>query len=262
MQTAWQAEAESRPITQLTRPEVVHEFIASQPGLIETCADYLRYLITYAPQLTIRGFGGAYEEDIEALYRESISRSANKTSGTALTTDGNPPRCAEELVLRDPDFGRYRPAMVAGGFVQGHYVANGPPVMFEKYRHIDYLAWLLSDDSAWLPAPVREMLTTGMGEWGVCFRDWTTADSDLADAPYAGRFAESLEQATRNEDFRPDDDAERDLSHRLAFAARLLHLPETGEELAHRLTGGGVLDAFFKGRLDREARREEYRAPF
>jgi hypothetical protein len=38
MQTKWQQEVEIQPVTQITRPDRVHEFIASQPGLHETCA--------------------------------------------------------------------------------------------------------------------------------------------------------------------------------------------------------------------------------
>ena len=48
MQMAWQEEAARRPITQITRPERVHEFIESQPHLQEACSDYLRYLEGYA----------------------------------------------------------------------------------------------------------------------------------------------------------------------------------------------------------------------
>ena len=64
----WRQEADTRPITQITPPELVHEFITSQSGLDETCADNLVYLVSYAPQLIIQGFRGAYEEDIESAY--------------------------------------------------------------------------------------------------------------------------------------------------------------------------------------------------
>ena len=180
-QMGWQQEADSRPITQITHPDVVHEFIQSQPGLAETCRDYPRYLIAYAPQLTIRGFGGPYEALIEDLYRRSVLRSeqrrgANDRAGSALTTDGRHPGCDDEYALRDPECGTYGAAHLACGFVQGNWVASGPPVI--HYSHIDYAAWLLSDTSRWLPTSIRETLTRGMAEWPAWVWNRTRAPSD------------------------------------------------------------------------------------
>jgi hypothetical protein len=58
---------------------------------------------------------------------------------------------------------------VACGFVQGNAVSSGPPVLY--YSHIDYLAWLLSDESLWLPSEIRAFLTKGMAEWDVWIWD-------------------------------------------------------------------------------------------
>lgn len=112
MQMMWQQEADTRPITQITPPELVHDFIASHPGLEETCADNLPYLISYAPQLVIRDFGGPYEQAIQSSYQRSLAagalrRAKNDRSGTAITTDGRSPTCDEEFALRDPEFGKY-----------------------------------------------------------------------------------------------------------------------------------------------------------
>jgi hypothetical protein len=46
MQMMWQQEANNLPITQITRPELVHEIIASQPGLDEACPSYPRFLVS------------------------------------------------------------------------------------------------------------------------------------------------------------------------------------------------------------------------
>ena len=40
LQMAWQSDAEARPISQVTHPDLVHEFIGTHPGLEETCHDY------------------------------------------------------------------------------------------------------------------------------------------------------------------------------------------------------------------------------
>ena len=262
MQMVWQQEAETRPITQITPPELVHEFIASQPGLDETCADNLAYLVSYAPQLIIRGFGAIYEEEIEAAYQRSraacmLQRENNSRSGTALTIDGRSPTCDEEFALRDPDFGKYGAPQVACGFVQGNYIASGPPVIY--YSHIDYAAWLLSDESKWLPAPIRDVLTRGMAEWGVW--PWDSRerraieDFGFEDQSFTGTFAEAIYDSNTRPDLRLSDDARRDLEHRLTFSASLLRLPEDGTELSDRIMGD-FLDRYYVGKVKRRQRRQ------
>jgi hypothetical protein len=256
MQMAWRREADERPITQITRPELVHEFIAGQPGLTETCRNHIRYMIAYAPQLTVRGFGGAYEDEIEVLYRQSVQRgerrrAAGSTVGTALTTNRRPPSCDDDYALRDPDFGCFQEVHIACGFVQGNHVASGPSVMY--YSHIDYAAWMLSDESRWLPAEIRGVLTRGMAQWG----DWrwysherqAIEDFGFVDAPYTGEFAKTLDRASARNSFRPTRDARRDAVHRLGFSAKLLQLPEDGETLADRLQSPDFLDSYFEGKV-------------
>lgn len=256
MQMAWQQEADDRPITQVTRPELVHEFISSQPSLTETCHDYVRYLISYAPQLVIRGFGGPFEDEIDALYKRSVEvaehrRATDDQFGIALTTDRRPPGCDDEYVLRDPEFGRYEADHVACGFVQGNYVANGPPVMY--YCHIDYVAWLLSDESLWLPTEIRKVLTRGMAEWGVW--PWSPHERraielfGFENSNFTGKFAKALDGAGTGREFTPVTEAYRDLVHRLGFSAQLLQLPEDGESLAGRLLNQDFIGRYFEQRI-------------
>ena len=255
MQMSWRQEANSRPITQVTPPELVHEFIASQPGLDTTCAENLPYLISYAPQLVIRGFGGVYEEDIEAAYQRSraacmLRRESDSRFGTALTTDSRSPACDHEFALRDPDFGKYDAPHVACGFVQGNYIASGPPVIF--YSHIDYVAWLLSDESRWLSAQIRDLLTRGMAEWGVWLWDSrerrAIEDFGFEDQVFTGEFADALYKSNTCSALRLSDDARRDLEHRLTFSASLLELPEDGVELSSRMLDSNFLDLYYSGR--------------
>jgi hypothetical protein len=262
MQMAWQQEANKRPITQLTRPEIVHEFISSQPGLTETCHDYVRYLIAYAPQLVIRGFGGPFEDEIDALYLQSVKaaehrRAIGDPGGTALTTDHRSPGCDDEYVLRDPEFGRYEAGHLVCGFVQGNYVANGPPVMY--YNHIDYAVWLLSDDSLWLPVEIREVLTRGMAEWGVWpwnkYERRGIEEFGFEEANFTGKFAEALddelEGAGQVHEFVVTGEAYLDLVHRLSFSAQLLRLPEDGESLAARLLSPSFISHYFNEKIGR-----------
>jgi hypothetical protein len=263
IQTRWQQEAESRPITQITKPDLVHEFIASQPGLHETCTEHVRYLTAYAPQLVIRGFGGKYEDTIETMYQRSVAiherrRVQNDRTGTALTTDGRAPGCDEEYALRDPEFGKYEAVHIASGFVQGSHVANGPPIRY--YTYTDYAVWILSDASQWLPNPIRKTLRRGIAGWGVW--PWREHDREAVEdfgfeeEPFTGKFAEALERARTRETFRPGSAARQDLEHRLSFSARLLRLLEDGETLASRLLSTDFLDCYYAEKAERALRRK------
>jgi hypothetical protein len=260
LQIAWREEAESRPITQITEPAVVHDFIASQPGLHEACADYTCYLVTYSPQLVIRGFGGP-EDAIEEMYRRTVEegerrRANNDRSGSGLTTDGRAPGCHEDFALRDPEFGRYEASSLACGFVMGNNVANGPPV--QHYATVEYAAWLLSEQSAWLPGPIRETLTRGIAGWGVWpwrAGEWRVVeDFGFEEQPFTGRFDTALRRAKARKTLRLGTEARRDLEHRMAFSTRLLGLPEDADTLAARLLGD-FLDDFYAGKEERAERR-------
>ena len=257
MQMSWQAEAQRRPITQLTEPQIVHEFIASQPGLKETCHDYLPYLISYAPQIVIPGYGGDLEDAIEAEYQRSLShaeemRRHSPNSGIALTIDGNPPRCDEEVALRDPGFGGYEAGHIACNFVQGDVM--GPDV--RVYDYVDYLAWFLSEASSWLPREVRDVLRSGMASWGVwLWREHERAYEGFVPSPSTGHFAKQLERAKTRPDFQPDSEALADIRHRLAFSSALLNLPESGDALANCILETDVLDLFFEARKQQATKR-------
>ena len=179
------------------------------------------------------------------LRRENDSR-----FGTALTTDGRSPTCDHEFALRDPDFGKYDAPHVACGFVQGNYIASGPPVIF--YSHIDYVAWLLSGESRWLPTQIRDLLTRGMAEWGVWL--WNPRerhaieDLGFEDQVFTGKFADALYKSDTLSALRLTDDARRDLEHRLTFSASLLELPEDGAELSGRILNTNFLDLYYSGR--------------
>jgi hypothetical protein len=261
MQRQWQEEASSRPITQITPPQQVLDFIASQPCLTETCHDYVRCLMSYAPQIVIRGFGGDFEAEIEAVYQASSERGEQRRAavdpgGTALTVDGRAPGCDEEVALRHPEFGGYEAAYLACAFVQGEL--NGPEVSF--YDTVEYVAWFLSDASLWLPAPVRDVLTRGMAAWGVWI--WLSSNRRVErefgfhDKPYTGAFGEAVQLARTRKSLRLSSRARRDLVDRLSLSTELLRLPEDGSALADRLMTSDFLDAYFEGKARRSSCRQ------
>ncbi|GAB7066333.1 toll/interleukin-1 receptor domain-containing protein [Mycobacterium hodleri] len=255
-QMGWQRVANLTPITQITPPEDVHRFIEETPGLEAMCHVHPRYLIAYAPQLAIPSFGGQFEPEIQRLYEDSLARGLESRRrkdryGSALTDDGLPPRCDDEYVFRDQEFGRYSPSHIACGFVQGNYVSNGPPVRF--YEDPEYIAWLLSSRSEFLPQPVRMVLTAGMAAWGVWpWNEWELnrleEDFGYVRSEFDGQLERELGDTESADAFCASADARADAVHRMGFSAELLGLPESGEALAERLLSPEFLGPFFADR--------------
>ena len=243
LQLAWTKEADRVPISVTTEPEVVLNFIASQPGLREACELVTSLTIEYAPQLSIRGFGGYLEPIIEEAYQKDLARS-NATSvtspqfGTGLTTDGKSPRCEEEWSLRHPSFGGYGNATVADAYFHGGIF--GPDVAF--HEDADHLLWLLSDRSKWLPAAIRETLLDGLcrctARW-----PWQERSRDRRfNWPGAGSAQEALWQFRTRRKFAWTEDVMADWRGRINVAREALELPETTEELLTRVRDAGVVD--------------------
>jgi hypothetical protein len=184
LQRNWTQVADDRKITQITHPVTVLAFIASQPGLTETCHDFPQWLATYAPQLTIPGFGGPFEADFDELLKSVPS--------------------AREVSLRRPRR-RRSAARVACQFVQGDI--GGPTPSY--YSHFDYLIWLLSNGSDWLPEDVRALLRRGMRDWDV----WSRSD-DLVrkwDRPFLKHLGGAGENRIKFELTRPVKDDLREI---------------------------------------------------
>ncbi|OBB80301.1 hypothetical protein A5760_19635 [Mycobacterium colombiense] len=243
MQMQWQNAADDIPITQVTHPDQVHEFIDYTPGLADVCHEYPHYLGVYAPQLTIRGFGGQFEGEFEALYDLSCSRNPKG-------------RCDEQYVLRDPNLATYDASGIACDFVQGYGVISGPSATY--YAEPEYIAWLLSDRSRFLPEEIRSVLTVGMAEWGVW--PWTESLHRLDDFGYEqGKFDGQLQQELLSVEsidmFHPSRQAIEDAVHRMSFSARLLALPESGDQLAERLLSPQFLAPYFSHRTARRENR-------
>jgi hypothetical protein len=261
LQQEWLIAAREQRITQVTHPEQVLAFIESQIGLAEMCQQFPSYLVSYAPQLLIPGFGGPFEAAIEDQYQRSIAWGARQAAdgsafGTALTRDGRAPRCSELLALRDPDFGGYEAPNVACNFVQGDI--HGPSVKY--YGAVDYLAWLLSEESMWLGSRTREFLAHGIAGWGVWI--WDGHDRAAEDFGYesdrdiAGAFGDAVNKARSIDTLRIGAKARRDLLHRLEFSKKLLGLPESAEKLASRVTAPELLRYYYDDRDRRKARRK------
>jgi len=168
----WEIAAEDLNISQITKPEKVLGFINSYPGLKEICHLHPDYLASYAPQLTIKGFGGEFENDFDLMLGNSIKNHCKSSGGEGLTKTGKAPLCDEWIALRHSNFGDYEPVTIACNFVQGEM--GHLPV--RCYDHFEYLIWFLTDDSKWLPRKIHDFLLKGMKDWGYatmsCSKYW------------------------------------------------------------------------------------------
>ncbi len=258
MQHLWQEEAESRPITQMTHPDEVIHFIASKPGLDEVCERMPRRLLEFAPQLAIPGFAGPLEKLIDQEFQLSVRKYADRRAkqdrgGSALTTNGLCPACDEELSLRHPTFGDYEPAMVACGFVQGNGAGLGPHT--KAYAAFEYLIWLLSRRSDWLPRLHHAYLLKGMKEWAVWPWLGESSDSDYASihAGALGRFLHNLLDEPKHS-ITMTVEAQLDLRERIQYSRQILDLPESTSTLVDRFMAERVIEAWLSEESERKQR--------
>lgn len=241
LQMLWQAEADRRPVTQITHPDEVHAFFCSQPGLMERALEFPHYVASYAPQLTIPGLGGPLELVFEAWLKDALAE-----------CEGERSECPDLLALRHPEFGNHDPAVIACHFVQGDAVRFGPPVRF--YATIDYVAWFLSTASSWLPEKVHAFLLEGLKRWAMWL--WYGHESEYAN--YTGAGALSKEMMARLGKSRRilGKRALQDLQSRLAASAHNVNLPESAAELASRFLDCGFIEAWHEEQERHQSRRQ------
>lgn len=156
LQMTWQEEADRLAICQTTRPEDVLAFVDSDPALAEACHAHPDVVANYAPQLLIPEFSGPFGKAFDRLVQESEERIRRQPDHRYPSAT-----CEKRYALRCADFGGHNPRDIAKKWVMG-----GGGHDSASHRHLtDYIFWLLSEESAWLPAPVRSVLTEGMTGW-------------------------------------------------------------------------------------------------
>lgn len=231
MQMNWVKTADDAPITPLTPPKDVLKFISSHPGLFETCRDYPRLLVEYAPQLSIPGFGGDLEDVIEQEYRKSCAEAEERkrqdsSFGAALTINKKTPLCDEDWALRHPMFGNYEPGHVTNAYFSGGIF--GPSV--SPYSDTDHAFWLLSSASSWLPKKIHSFLLEGMKSWHV----WPWGDFGMdkgGDWKSNGTLGRALHEGTEGKPFKWSKPIKDDLLHRVELAVKTLKLPDSPEHI-------------------------------
>lgn len=158
MQLDWKEEAKALKISQTTRPEQVLAFIEENPSLKEICHLHPDIVANYSPQLLIPDFSGPFDVAFDRL----LAKSEEKTRSTP---DRRYPNafCEKQFALRRPDFGGHDPRDVADKWLSGKGGADSA----KQFPYTDYIFWLLSHDSDWMPSKARETLIDGMKTWAV-----------------------------------------------------------------------------------------------
>ena len=253
MQIEWTREADAIPISPVSRPEVVLDFIQRMPGLRETCEDIPRLAAEYAPQLTIPGLGGFLEASFEDQFTSSIAKRAGTTGGEALTTNQKSPECDEEWALRSPSFGGYKPSSVASSYFSGGMF--GPQV--SPFKHADHLFWLLSDDSDWLPSPIRTCLIEGLRKWTVW--DWTGmgGNDHGGEWPSNGRLWDAMHDAAEaGKELAWDDQTKDDLEQRIRKSVTDLSLATPPKKILQRFIDGEFAEHYIREIEERNSKRK------
>lgn len=177
LQLDWCYDAEDLGLCQITRPDILHDFIRARPGMFETVQQLPGTLAMYAPQLTLPGFDDGLEDAFDALL-DPGRRHAYESIGYdgRETVDRQPPTCDELIAWRHPQFGGYTPRFLGYSFVNAH---DG---RYSRRTHSTFecLAWLLSDDAAWLPERLSSTLIEGIRSRGLWLNDLDDYDNALA----------------------------------------------------------------------------------
>lgn len=260
MQISWQAKDQENPISQITSPKNVLDFIEAEPGLKETCFRQLTSLAAYTPQLTLPGFGGLFEEKFEAAYQASVDegqkeRNEKSSSGTALTINNLPPVCSSIWALRHPNFGDYKARHIVGNFVQGQLMGEHTRI----YEIFDYLIWFLSDASDWFPNKAKKFLIKGFKEWQSWSWDLYHIDgieTDLSKFHSAGFLFEKMFDSAspkRKTKFKLTKKCINDIQGRITIAVEHLGLPDNTQDLLDKF----IAEQFIEDWIEQEKQKRK-----
>jgi hypothetical protein len=155
-----------------------------------------------------------------------------------------------------PTFAGYSDYEVAHNWFSGGMF--GPPV--QLFDDVDYLFWLLSSASGWVPQHILRALKTGMSE---ASNKWLWFAGRVqrgmsATTPGRGALSDEFFRAreARRKDLRWTPSVWEDLLAQAGESAETLNLPESPEELASAFRAFGVvIHALTFERAMRAARR-------
>jgi hypothetical protein len=238
LQMGWSDYASNHKICQITHPDSVHQFIADFPGLPELCIENPGHVACYAPQLTLPEFSGF----LGHAFDDEMSRSVDQYRTRSATNDR---LCDEEWCLRHPQFGGYKASAVAHQYFSGQMFA--PKV--EGYEQFEYIVWLLSDHSGWLPKNIREILISGSVEWSV----W--AGGNRIGHTYDEKgLLHALLHRSRNQ-FKFTKSLRASLEKMVDDALTVLGLQSDVQAIADAFIKAGYVEGYYKMDMARRSRR-------
>jgi len=257
MQMRWVKAADEIPITPLTPPDDVHDFIEQHAGLLETCLTFPDLVAEYAPQLTIRGFSGQLDSTFEKAYRQSLSeqkkaRNRNSLGGAALTINGKSPLCDEMWALRHHNFGDYRPKYITAAYFNSEMF--GPRV--SPYEHTDNVFWLLSSASNWMPKKIHSFLLKGALDSPLWVWGPYTPNSG-GNWNNNGALWEALYKTKEGRRFSWNKKIEEDVTQRIRAAIDTLSLPDSPKELLDRFLGHSFIERWIQNEIDIKKQRDK-----
>ena len=243
LQWDWSYEGEQQKICQLTRPEQVHEYLREWSGLFDCARANPGTLAMYTPQLTIKGFDTGLADVFDALL-EPDRRDAYQLHpyDEPDTTDGNAPLCGDLIAWRHPTYGNYADTELAYSFVRAHDMNYSR----ELFSAFECLAWLLSEESNWMPDRLREKLLNGMHNKTY----WWTLDVFHS----SNHFSECLMKRSRSR-FKITRTIKADIEEMFAAALEKLEIQENHAIVATRFIDGDFIGGYYDER-DRNARGE------
>ena len=232
LQLDWCYEAVELGLCQLTRPDVLQDFLRARPGMFETAQQNPGTLAMYAPQLTLPEYDDGFEDAFDALL-DVGRKDAYESIGYdgRATVDHKAPLSGELIAWRHPDFGGYTARHLGYSFVNAHDGAYSRRV----HTTFECLAWLLSDDAAWLPSRIAAKLVEGIRDRGLWFNDLDDFDN---------AFAQALFNKTRR-GFRLTRAVRAALVSLFAEAAATLRLGTSAEILANRFTDHDLVGGWY-----------------
>ena len=234
LQMLWQENAEYLEISQLSKPEVVHQFIESQPGLKDACIKHPKLAALYFPQLTIKNFGGFLEQEFDKLYNTPIKDDRYS--------------CIEEVALRDKQFGKYDTSTISSFYFTGD--GGGIGLSTRRYDLFECLMWLLSVKSSWLPKNIKNKLLKGICDWTVwLWHDITYEGYEKFE--HTGEFADYLHNLLDNPNLKITNEAQADLENRIQVSIKILELPETTAELILLFNNNGIIETWTNSKFNR-----------
>ena len=247
IQRKWQQVVLERNISQTTNPERLLDTIKSIPGLKEILLETLTYTISYAPQLTIRGFGGFFESEIEDFYQKNRKKYPRKVhkGKKDLTIESLSPSCDELIALRDPNFGNHKPRSITCNYVQGGLFGPSPKV----YDHFEYLVWFLSNDSLWLPEKIRDFLIEGFRDWNVWTWDFIPNHhpQNIKESKSTGLLLHQIFQTAEDgSSFTISRSSLEDLRERISWSLQILEIHDDINGLIDKFISGGFIESFIK----------------